>query len=644
MLAALLALVAAQEPARPPKAEKAEIVANLQWSLGRPVDAEWQPLDVDLQSAVSKDLDVQIVIDEDASRTRVVRRETVPAGGRRRLCLHLPTGRLGAAAFSTRPVMSIRGPGGRELATFTLTAGGRSWAQDEILVGLVTSDPAPDTAFGLGWKAGGSTVEVARMAADRLPDRWVGLAPLRMILIHGAPLDALSPDQGQALRDYVRQGGTLVLSPGVAKGGLAHPAIAAIVEIRTGEAETRTELPALTAKFGPFQGKTPFRFMPIREAPSLPGLEDTGIVRYEAGFGQVIALPFDLVKAPFDGWPGTVQLMTSLIVGAKRADLEWASGAGLPPELGQGVRRGNVLGRMLSLINPYPSWPLLAGLTLLYLAVIGPVNYLILRRLRMTLLLVATVPAISLLFLSLTLGLAYLIKGGTTTVTSLRVLATSPGLACARETRLTAVFSPSTRAYDIGSPPGRAALPVDRALFNPDERHDRAAALETEEGASTTFRGVPIGQWQSWAFETRAVADLGAGVRWELRNGKVRVKNGSAFSIERAILVRAGRGGWSSPVGAIAPGGDVEAPLDTARWSPIADLGFDDRSLGARVLGGPLGGLRLLYQRDDGRSVVQQEEILVCVIREDGPGAEVNARLSGESRSVSVLFVRKERS
>src|SRR5688572_32817836 len=117
MLACLLAALALQAAA-PGRPGQAEIVANLQWTLGRPVDAEWQPVDVDLQSAVAKDLDVQIVIDEEVSRTRVVRRETVPAGGRRRLCLHLPTGRLGSAAFSARAVMTVRGPGGRELATF----------------------------------------------------------------------------------------------------------------------------------------------------------------------------------------------------------------------------------------------------------------------------------------------------------------------------------------------------------------------------------------------------------------------------------------------------------------------------------------------------------------------------------------------
>ena len=640
MLAALLALLAAQ--AQPP-AKKAEIVANLQWSLGRPVDAEWQPLDLELQSAVPKDLDVQIVVEEEVSRTRLVRRETVPGGGRRRLFLHLPTGRHGALALSMRPELKVRAADGRELAAFSLTAGGRAWSQDEILVGLVTSDTSPDSAFGLGWKAAGSNVEVARMPADRLPDRWIGLAPLRMVLIHDAPLDVLSPDQSAALRDYVRQGGTLILSPGAAKNPFGHPAIAAIAEIESDAPVTRTELPGLTRRYVPFQAKTPFRFTPPRNGAEIPGLEESGIVRFEAGFGQVVVLPFDLVKAPFDGWPGTIRLMTDLILGARRADLAWASGSGLPPELGQGVRRGNVLSRMLSLINPYPSWPLLAGLSLLYLLLVGPLNYLLLRRLRMTLLLVATVPAISVLFLVLTFGLAYLIKGGTTTVTSLRVLATQPGFPCARETRLTAVFSPSTRAYDVVPPPGRAALPIDRALLNPEERQDRPAALDVEDGSAPSFKGVSIGQWQSWAFETRAMADLGKGIRWESGADRLKVINGSGLAIERAILVRAGRGGWASPLGAVAPGATAEAPLDTGRWSPLEDLGFDERSLGARVLGGPLGGLRLLYQRDDGQALTRQEEFLVCVLREEGPGPEINARLSGDSRSVSVLFVRKDR-
>lgn len=632
-LALLLALSGAEGAAQEP--ERRELVANLQWCLGRAVDAEFQPLDLDLQSATTKDLDVDILIEDEVSRARVSRRETVPAGGRRRLILHLPTGRLGGMSPALRPSLRVSDLRGRELATFPLSSPQRSWSREEILVGVVSASGAPDAAFGLGWKVAGANVEVARLSADRLPDRWYGLAPLRLLFLHDPPLDVLSPEQAAALRDYVRQGGTLLVSG----SALAHPAIAAIAEIRAGEPVSRDSLPALEKRFGAWPASAPFRFTPVANGEAYPRLEGAGVTRFSAGYGQVIALSFDVLHAPFKQWAGLAALMNELVSAAPRADLEWMSGAGMPPEFGQSGRRRDLLSRMRSLINPYPSYLLLAGLTLLYLAMVGPLNYLVLRRLRMTLLLVVTVPALSLVFLSLTLGLAYLIKGGTVTVCSLRLMSTRPGLGVARETRLAALFSPSTRDYDVSTPDGHAALPVDRS-FSYDERHLTAAPLEISETPPASFKGVSIGQWQSWALESRAIVDVGEGLRWESKNGRVRVRNGTRFPIERALWVRRGAAPSAVPLGPIAPGAEAEAEL-TERWTPLEDLRLDPDSLGGRVLGPTFETWK---PRRIGRAISPREdEILICVAKDDGPGLRVNTPVSTTSLSFSLLLAWKDK-
>ncbi len=632
MLSALVALAFAQaKPKAPP-----EIVANLQWVLGRPADTEWQPLHLDLQSAATNDLDVEILVHDPASRSRLVRRELVPAGGRRKLFLHLPTGRMGYGTSSIRPELTVRTPEGRLLASFLLGSA-RAWSEEDTLVGLLTAAPSADAQ---GWRAGGANVELLRLTPEFMPDRWTGLAPLRALILHDAPLDALGPEQARALRDYVRQGGVLILTPGAARTPWSHPAVAAIAEIRSGEPRTRDSFPALHRKYPAFLAGAPaFRFHPILEGKPLPDLEDLGIRRFDAGFGRVVALPFDLRQAPFDSWPGLPALLNDLMAPAPRADLAWAGGAGLPGELAGGGGRSFVLGRMLSLVNPYPSFLLLAGLTVFYLLLVGPLNYALLRRLRMTLLLVVTVPAVSIAFLSLTLGIAYLVKGSTTTVTSVRLLTAVESLPCAREIGVTAVFSPSTRDYVVTPPAEHAALPFDRTA-SPDRRPQPPAPIEAEEpSAGPRFRSVAIGQWQSWALETRAIVDLGTGIRWSSRGGLLRVENGSALDIQRAVFIRARHGGFASPVGAVAPGQAVESPLDESRWMPLDDLGFDASSLGQRVLAPPLAALRRDGADDPRR---RQVEWLVCVIRDGRPGVEVDARRAGDSRSLTLLFVRGE--
>jgi hypothetical protein len=646
MPAALLVLLLARTPAQVPPKSPPELVVNLQWALGAPVDADWQPLHLDLQSASSKDLDLEIILQESISATRIVRREALPAQGRRRLFLYLPTGRLSYAAQALRPELSVRNAEGRELAAFTLAAN-RGGSDDDVLLGLLSASTSQDVGLGLGWRTSTANVQMVHLTPELVPDRWTGLAPLRALLLHDAPLDALGPDQARAIRDYVRQGGTLVVSPGGSRAGLSHPVLAALAEIRAAPAETRAGLPALSRRFTELPAAAPFRFHPILNGRPLAGLEDSGIARFEAGFGRVLVLPFELRQAPFHGWTGLTGLMSELIGGAPRTDAAWAGADGLPGDLAGADGRTRLLGRMLTLVNPYPSFLLLLGLTVVYLVLVGPLNYMLLRRLRMTLLLVVTVPALSLGFLALTLGVAYLVKGRSTTVTSVRLLAAVDGLPCARETGVTALFSPSTRAYAVAPPPGRAAIPFKRLV--PRERQEsEAGPLEMEDaGGDSRFRAVTVGQWQSWAFETRAVVDLGAGIRWSARGGVLRIENGSGLEIERAVFIRAGRGGFASPVGAVAPGAAVEAALDVARWSPLEDLGFDELSLGACVLAVPLRELQMHYRAESGesggRQVLRQEEVLVCVVRDAGPGAEVDARRAADSRSLTLLFVREER-
>lgn len=636
MFAVLAILLAQASPSKAP-----EVVANLQWAFGRPVVADWQPLLLDLQSASARDLDLDIVVREETSSTRVVRRESLPARGRRRVFLHLPTGRLPHLLPALRPELSVRDAGGRELATFALAAG-RTGTPDAVLLGLLAPATAGDLGLGQGWMSSGASVELVRLAPESLPDRWTGLAPLRALLLHDAPLDALTPEQALALRDYVRQGGTLLVPPTAARGGLAHPVLAALAEIRMGAPVLREKAEALRP-FGALPPSAPFRVHPLLNGRPLSGLEDAGVAVFDAGFGRVVALPYELHAAPFHGWTGLMNLLGHVVAAGPSGDAAWVQGDGLLGGLDGLERRAQLLGRMESLVNPFPSFLLLVALTGLYLALVGPLNYVVLRRLRMTLLLVVTVPALSVGFLVLTLGLGFLVKGRSTTVTSVTLLSTAEGLPCARETGVTTLFSPTTRAYAVVPPPGRAAIPFRRLYERARGAHD-GAPLEVEVvGGEPRLRSAVVGQWESWAMETRAVADLGAGLRWRREGNLVRLENGTPLALERALLVGSGPEAAATPLGAVPPGGTAQAAVDPARWSPLEDLGFGATSLGGLVLEDALADLRgrSRYAAPSPAQVPRADEWLVAVVREAGPGAEVDARRSADSRSLTLLVARR---
>src|SRR5205823_8656476 len=94
--------------------------------------------------------------------------------------------------------------------------------------------------------------------------------------------------------------------------------------------------------------------------------------------------------------------------------------------------------------------PLVIGLfLLLYIVIIGPVNFIVLRRLRRTELAWATVPALVILFAVGAYLLAYQSKGGQLVMVRANIYQTVPELHSANSTQMLGLFSPVRRTYRL---------------------------------------------------------------------------------------------------------------------------------------------------------------------------------------------------
>jgi hypothetical protein len=656
-LAASLAVGLVPSPQGKKGPSGADFPVTVQHALGRPVPAEWQPYFVDMTNRLDRDVVAVVRLEDETGRTATVRREPMSPGTRKRLFLYLPTGTRWGAAMTSPVRYSVKDPAGKRLSPDGASIqGAAGFDPGAFRLGLLSGDPDTEGAFSLPRQLGSADVEVIRLRPEQVPDRWIGLAGLHALILHDARLDELTAEQARALSDYVRQGGTVILSPGLAKGWLTQPALAAFAKVRGVETETRTELPGLNRQFGAFRSKEPFLFHRVEGAearsvtarrPAAPrekyALE---VLALRCGFGSAVILPFDVRRAPFDTWKGLEGLWTHVLSNVPRRFHDPA-GPLIPGSSYES--RMHLVRSLATFVNPYPSFLLLLGLAVLFLVLVGPVNYLALRRLRMTLLVVVSVPAISLAFLGGVLGIGYLLKGTSTVVHSLRILRTRQGHDCAGETQLYNLFSPSTRTYDVSLGPGTYGLPVDRlAPDSDDARHFAAFAdrdgpdrLEFEDGAAPGFRGVGIGQWQSWPMEARALRDLGQGIRFDASDGTLRVVNGSPRAIARGVYLEVGRGGFACPFGEAAPGETVERPLDTSRYDPLGALGFAKESFGGRLLGTYFAQLQALYRQDPSMRS-RQHRVLVCVLGDDDAPVRLDARISGDSRNLTLLFVTDE--
>jgi len=604
---------------------------------GRLLVSDWPVWSMVLENELGRDVEITVRLEEDNSRVRLTRREAVSRGARKRLFFYFPGGTFAAGGSSVR--YEVRDAEGRKLAGSPSAEPRGSLEANAYQIGLFSGEKSSSHGFGFPGQMGGIEVGVARLTPSIFPDRAIGLSCLDVLVLHDSPLDELTPDQSRALAEYVRGGGTVVLSPGPDRGWLSHKALTAFVTIHAGASMERTDLPSLTEHFGRFRQGERFVYHRIENGREMGWGRES--LQYDCGFGRAIVLPFDIRRPPLETWPGLEKFWESLL---GRLPRRFASED--PPTLPAATPEAslNLFQSMALLINPYPSFLLLVALAVLFLVAVGPVNYLVLRRMGMTLLVVLTVPAISGFFLVVVFVMGYVLKGTMTVAYSARILSTRSGLDCAREKQLFTLFSPSTRSYEISVAPGTNGLPLDRILpqdrrpyrEDPEPGLDR---LECEDGPSVTYRGVTVGQWQSWNLQARAFRDLGGGVRFESAGERVRISNLSPYAIERGLLVTTGPGGHASPFGEIPPGKDLDVAVGADPRSPLEELGITHESLEGRVLGPTLDPLVYEWRRAAPSEGARTARILLCVLKEEEPRVKVDARLSGSSRSLTLLHV-----
>lgn len=634
LLAAVPCCVQVKPPPPPP-----ELAATVQYSPTGDFGGWWQTYVVELDSRSKRELDLRIRIEDDSYLSVALRREPLAPGARKRVFLYAP-----AASFQRGLPARYRisDAEGAELASGTLPTATRGYAPQAVQVGLFCRIPAAEDDFGIPNSINSLEVRCGRFSAATFPDRWIGLASLDLLVIHDAPLDELTTDQGRALQDFVRRGGSVLLIPGPTQGWLAHPLLQSLAPVRTEPARSVQDAPGLAAAYGRLRGGDSFLLQPLLNGT--PAFDRTRgeqlgreLVRFDSGAGRVSVLGVDLRRAPFDTWGGRRALWTDVVTQSPR----WFQDDALAfPIASNPAQRDELFQRMGRLINPYPSFGLIFGLAIVFLGVVGPLNYAVLWKLRRTLLLVITVPGISVAFLAVIVLLGYLLKGTSTVAHSARLLSTRSGLEVARESHLYSLFSPATRTYDVSFEPGSYG-PFDRWSTTEREvyrrRSEPMASIACETGAAFTIKGLSTGQWQSWDLESRALRDLGKGIRFSVSGRTLKVENGSSRVIERGIYVQTGPETGILPFAAVDAGKTLESPMTGLARTGADGLGLPPGSLGDTLLRPWLDALAGPFHGTSGSGPSQR--FLICVLRDEGTPVSVDAGLSGRSRSVTLLHV-----
>lgn len=416
-------------------------------------------------------------------------------------------------------------------------------------------------------------LNLAIVDAPDAPERWYGWDAADVVVWPertGEP----SPAAARALARWVELGGTLVLAVGADGRGLGGLAPLAGGTISAGAAMEQREL-LQSLDLEPRADPEGAR-VPVSDVAPGPGARVLNrsrdgrplVVEAPRGFGRVVVFAFDPAVARMAGAGGAGEMLVELLrvpeaspvdsSNQYRGDMTVKAAesfvAGIPP------------------LRPISLRFLLLFMTA-YVLIVGPIDYLVLKRLgRMTLTWV-TYPVTIVVFSALAYGFATSMKGNAMIVTAVEIVDRVTGADAVRRTTLLGIFAVERRSYRI--------------------------TADSEEGHVAWH---PSGGTQAGSFllGSSDVAKVDDGIRMQLELPILIFNQGQVLGRERLP---------PKPGPLVAT---VEAP-----------------TVGSRPM--PLGAGRDLLLRNDGKALLRG----VAVVGRDGRVVTLGDLSPGESRRLS---------
>ncbi len=330
----------------------------------------------------------------------------------------------------------------------------------------------PDTGVAAAIKSSRVTA-IADVSA--LPTDWFAYEAVNTIVLATSDtslLASISPEQFTALEQWVELGGRLVMCVGAGGEeviGAGQP-LANLVPGTFSRVQTVRGLTALESHVGSSQAldaiKVDGRTVPLQicllenVVGKIPVYEQAAdgkrpvIIRAPTGLGQVVFVAVDLDRPPFSDWADRPRLIEKLVQGDAEQQQDRSTSSG---PTGQLVHLGydDLSGQLRTAAEQYSgvglvpfSW--VAGLIVVYILLIGPADYFllrdVLRRMSWTW---VTFPIIVVVFCSLAVVLHRTFKASGVKLNQIDLVDIDLDRSLARGTTWTHLYSPKSAIYDL---------------------------------------------------------------------------------------------------------------------------------------------------------------------------------------------------
>ncbi len=445
------------------------------------------------------------------------------------------------------------------------------------LIGVLSDQPAALDEFGairLSFSA--PSPQTVHLQLEDLPESAILLRAFDLLAIDDFATSGLTAAQRSALADYVADGGNLLLGTGASWRKTLSGLPPTLQPVQPDRTVTVTDTSALSgagpvevATGGSLSGRT---WLAAGQRPLL--------VEKDVGGGLVTVALFDWAQDPIASWGGARGLLRqvairSLLRGAQGPPVGFGGGGVLGPFVifsGAGAAPygapGSVSQRSSVLIGPLGNLPALdlpplkltGLLILLYVLVIGPLNYVVLRAVGRRELAWVTVPVVAIVFAAGAYGIGVGTKGRAVQSNQVSIVHLIGGWNTAYRETYTGIFTPTRGDFTVAIQGKPLVAPI-LTSYGPQGPLGGGIRVRPVEG-SVDLLGVTAYSLRGFASESLVPAPpLSANVR--LTGGRLigRVENHSSIGLSDAVIVA---GDNFQILGALAPGTGAEINLDPA--------------------------------------------------------------------------------
>lgn len=520
------------------------------------------------------------------------RRVELPAGARKVVTLYVEPD-----AFQRSLEVTYTEPGGEAKSKTDIRVIEQSQGQIAIV-----GDAAGNLRPQIVTSDGDSRPEPIALTAGELPERPEPLAGLDAI-IWAADGSTLTDGQRASIERWITDGGTLIvlggpdwqtrtaafteLLPASDLGAVDNVSLVALADLA---GASREGLGSATVSAGTLRDDA-IAISTADDGTSLASMRDFGA-------GQVILIGADLATPAFRGWESAPRIWNRLA--PTDSGLSQFFGGPMVPE----QKRSAMTSALSSLPSlQLPPAEMLLAVILGYILLIGPVSYVVLRRMDRREMAWITAPILIVIFSATSFGIGRSIKGSDVIVNQVSVVRTSETGAALAETYF-GIFSPDRSTYAV-------TLDADALLttlstspeFDPGLPRATNGSTVVDQGRPARLSDLAVGAFGFAGVEASAMVEVTPALKvtWSVRNGEVIgvVTNTSTEPISDVAYI-SGAGG--KRIGDLAAGASQEFTLPGSN--------FNGSSASDQVYG--FGGFEAAT--DEQRRISQRRQVIDALV------------------------------